>query len=132
MSEIENPFRGLVGGRLSTYFDEAFGEYGRGRVRGAYDYCLLALNSTVFELKPRGKRLFEWLESLETDGKLGADVLGFARASPFLVKHDQGITDMDLSYMSTGDFQDIVRFLQLLYRSLADHGVKLANDPRGV
>ena len=132
MPETPHPFSALVGGRVLTYFDEAFVQYGQGKFRGTYDYCLLALNSTVFELKPQGKRLFEWLASLEGEGKLGQEVLEFARGREFMVKHDRGITDMDLSYMSAGDLQDLVHFLELFYRSLKANGVALVNDPRGV
>jgi hypothetical protein len=132
MSEVVNPFRGLVGGRVATYLEGAFAEYGHGRIRGAYDYCMLALNSTLFELKPAGRRLFEKLASLEEAGKIGREVLEAARASDFVARHDRGITDMDISYMCAEDLWELVRFLERLYRSLAERGVALANDPRGV
>ena len=132
MAEPLNPFRGLVSGRVLTYFDEAFVEWGHGRIRGTYDYAFLAFNSTLYELKPGGKTLFEKLAALAADGRIDGRVLELARASEFLRKHERGITDMDLSTMSVADVQELLGFLERLYRSLQDRGVVLANDPRGV
>jgi hypothetical protein len=126
-----HPFRGLVQGRLLTYFDEAFVEYGRGRLRGAYDYGMLALNTTLFELRPGREPLFQRLAGIEADGRIGPEVLAFARGNDFLERHDRGITDMDLSYMSLEELQGFVRFLEIFYRSLAARGTAVSGDPRG-
>lgn len=123
MDATGNPFRELVSGRLATYFDEAFGELSRGRLRGTYDYGMLALNTTLFELIPGRSTLFEKLEQLVARKSLDPEVLEQARGREFLRKHDRGITDMDLSYMTTEDLRDFLGFLKLFYGSLRARGV---------
>jgi hypothetical protein len=113
-----DPIVSQLEGRLKTYAEEAFVEYRRGRPRGCYDLLMLAFNSTLAELKPQGIALFERLEALVQDGKLDGDVVKLARGLPFLVKHDRGITDMDLSYMSEEELLDFIRFLELYFTSL--------------
>ena len=105
-------------GRLKTYAEEAFVEYRRGRPRGCYDLLMLTFNSTLAELKPEGLTLFERLESLVGQGKLDAEVVSLAEGLPFLVKHDRGISDMDLSYMKEDELFDLIRFLEVYFASL--------------
>ena len=82
----------------------------------------------MFETHAAGKTLFQKLESLEKDGKLGPGPLAFARGRDFLVKHDEGITDMVITYMSVDDVRDVLAFLELFFRSLQEHGVPLGTD----
>jgi len=79
---------------------------------------MLTFNSTLAELKPEGLTLFERLESLVGQGKLDAEVVSLAEGLPFLVKHDRGISDMDLSYMKEDELFDLIRFLEVYFASL--------------
>ena len=121
----------LVSGRLLTYFQEAETFAERGDFRAAYDYAMLALNSTMFELAPGSDSLLTKLDKLSADGKLGKSVGAAARSSEFLLKHERGITDMDLSYMTHDDLDELLRFLLTFYGSLREHGVAFSDDPRG-
>ena len=131
MTTLVEPFARLVSGRLLTYFEEAAAVASQGNFRGAYDYAMLALNSTLFELAPGACSLLTRLDRLVEGGKLGKEVTDYVRGSEFLLKHERGITDMDLSYMTPDDLDDLLRFLTVFYGSLKGHGVALSNDPRG-
>ena len=129
MPDVANPFRGLVGGRLAIWLEEAMVEYHRGKLRNCYDLTLLALNSSLWELGAKGRGLFDRLRALQADGKIGPEVLERARELPFPARHEAGITDIDLSYLTVDDTRDWVGFLELFFRSLAASGITLAGDP---
>ena len=126
---IPNPLAGLAGpagGRRATWIDEAFGEYGRGKFRGAYDLLMLALNDTLYEHKAEGHSLFIKLSGLARKGLLDAQVVDLARSLPFLDKHDRGITDLDLSYMTEHDLYEFISFLEAYFRSLKKNSMTAA------
>ena len=130
-TDAAHPFVGLVEGRLRTYFDRAYEQRESGAIRGAYDYAMMALNATLFELAPGADALVAKLSRLIESERVAASVLDAARAKPFLCKLDAGITDMDLTYMSDADLSDFLDFLESLYGSLRANGVLLTADPRG-
>jgi len=123
---ILNPLAALVDGRRTTWIDEAFTEYGRGKFRGAYDLLMLTLNDTLFEHKAEGHSLFIKLSGLARKGLLDAQVVDLARSLPFLDKHDRGITDIDLSYMSEHDLYEFITFLEAYFRSLKKNSMSAA------